>query len=111
MDTAELICNVGRFFYAVFMCHLSIEKALKGLYTAKLGRIPPKTHSLIYLIERMKMHVPEHTYDFIYTLNRVSTQIRYPDDLHRMLNNFDEEKTRQMIAHSREALEWIKTRL
>jgi hypothetical protein len=23
----------GRYFYAVFMCHLSIEKALKGLFT------------------------------------------------------------------------------
>jgi len=111
MDTAELICNVGRFFYAVFMCHLSLEKALKGIYTAKLGRIPPKTHSLIYLIERMKLHVPDERYDFIYTLNRISTQIRYPDDLHRMLENFDEEKTRRIIARSREALEWIKTRL
>ena len=29
MDTAELMFSGGRYFYAVFMCHLSIEKALE----------------------------------------------------------------------------------
>lgn len=29
--------------YTVFMCHLSLEKALKGLYAEKLGKEPPKT--------------------------------------------------------------------
>ena len=31
-DTAMFMHESGRYFYAVFMCHLSIEKALKGLY-------------------------------------------------------------------------------
>jgi len=30
MDTAEFMFAGGRYFYAVFMCHLSIEKASKG---------------------------------------------------------------------------------
>ena len=32
MDTAEYMHQGGRHIYAVFMCHLAIEKALKGLY-------------------------------------------------------------------------------
>jgi len=28
--TAEYMYEGGRYFYAVFMCHLSVEKALKG---------------------------------------------------------------------------------
>lgn len=111
MDTAELIFGVGRFFYAVFMCHLALEKALKGIYTARLRKTPPKTHSLVYLIEKTRMEVPDRIYDYLYTLNRVSTQIRYPDDLHKMLSDFDETKTRQLLVDGREALEWIKTRL
>lgn len=111
MDTAELIFSVGRFFYAVFMCHLALEKALKGIYTAKLGKTPPKTHSLVYLIERLKIDVPERVYDYLYTINRVSTQLRYPDDLHKMLGDFNEVKTRQLLENGREALVWIKQRL
>ncbi len=30
MDTADAMFDNKRYFYAVFMCHLSIEKALKG---------------------------------------------------------------------------------
>ncbi|MDO9528114.1 MAG: HEPN domain-containing protein [Syntrophales bacterium] len=38
MDTAEYMLSGGRYFYAVFMCHLSIEKALKGLFHALYRR-------------------------------------------------------------------------
>ncbi|MBI5638336.1 MAG: HEPN domain-containing protein [Nitrospinae bacterium] len=111
MDTADLVLGVGRFFYAVFMCHLALEKALKGVYTAKLRRVPPKTHSLVYLVERMKLHVPDPIFDYLYTLNRVSAQIRYPDDLHKMLDTFSEGMTRDLLMEGRKALEWIKGRL
>ena len=49
LETAEYMLQGGRRFYAVFMCHLGMEKALKGLFEAKLGRLPPKTHNLVYL--------------------------------------------------------------
>ncbi len=29
IETAELMISGGRHFYAVFMCHLAVEKALK----------------------------------------------------------------------------------
>ena len=32
MDTAADLFRAGRYIYTVFMCHLSIEKTLKGLY-------------------------------------------------------------------------------
>ena len=36
--------------YCVFMCHLAVEKALKGLYFERLRRVPPKSHSLVFLL-------------------------------------------------------------
>ena len=50
MDTAAYMFKGGGYMYTVFMCHLSIEKGLKGRYTEKLGKEPPKTHNLLYLI-------------------------------------------------------------
>ena len=57
MDTAEIMFENKRYIYAVFMCHLSIEKALKGLYTHRLKEIPPKIHNLVYLVEKIKVQL------------------------------------------------------
>ena len=52
IETAEFMFNGGRYFYSIFMCHLAIEKALKGLYQFKLEQVPPKTHNLVYLLDQ-----------------------------------------------------------
>ena len=51
LETAEYMLKGERYFYAVFMTHLAVEKALKGLWQAKLQAAPPKTHNLLYLME------------------------------------------------------------
>jgi HEPN domain-containing protein len=38
LGTAEAMFDAGRYIYTVFMWHLSIEKALKGLYAKKFKR-------------------------------------------------------------------------
>lgn len=111
MDTAGFMFKGARYFYAVFMCHLSIEKALKGLFSAKLKKVPPKTHNLIYLVEKIGLELPPELYDSVFTLNRVSVPTRYPDDLERILADYDEGKTKQMLEEGKEVLEWIRRRL
>ncbi len=41
--TAEAMYESKRYIYAVFMCHLCIEKALKGIYARVINENPPKT--------------------------------------------------------------------
>jgi HEPN domain-containing protein len=48
LDTAKYMYKGGRYLYAIFMCHLCLEKAFKVLYYLKTQEIPPKTHSLIF---------------------------------------------------------------
>lgn len=110
METAEFMFNGERYFYTVFMCHLSIEKALKGLIIQKNKAAPPKTHNLIYLIELINLELPEDMYDFVFTLNRVSVLTRYPDDLQRMLKEYNNDKTKEIIKKGRELLKWLKTK-
>ena len=110
MDTADYMFRVGRYMYAVFMCHLSLEKALKGRYAEKLGKEPPKTHNLLYLLEKMKLTLPEALFDFISTLNRVSVPTRYPDDLQRILKDYDKKKTKEVLDQSKQVLQWLSAR-
>ncbi len=96
--------------YTVFMCHLSLEKALKGLYAENIRKEPPKTHNLLYLIEKMKLKLPEDLHDFISTLNRVSVPTRYPDDLQRILKDYDKKKTKEILDQSKKVLQWLSAR-
>lgn len=111
METAEIMFDNKRHIYAVFMCHLSIEKALKGLYTQKLNKTPPKTHNLIFLVEKIKLELSEDLYDFIFTLNGVSVPTRYPDELQKLQKDYNTAKTRVLLEKSKEALKWLKARL
>ena len=111
METAEIMFDNKRYFYAVFMSHLSIEKALKGLYTQKLNKTPPKTHNLIFLVEKIKLELSEDLYEFIFTLNGVSVPTRYPDELQKLQKDYNTVKTRVLLEKSKEALKWLKARL
>ena len=111
LDTANAIFETGRYMYAVFMCHLSIEKALKGLYAKNLSEEPPKTHSLIYLIEKIGIQMPENLYDLIFSLNRVSVPTRYPDYLKRILKDYNMDITKEILTKSKDVLKWLKEKL
>ena len=111
MKTAQAMLDTKRYIYSVFMCHLSIEKALKGLYTQILGEVPPKTHNLVYLVEKIKLELPEEHYDFLYMLNGLSVPTRYPDDLQKLLKDHNKTKTGKVIDQGRETLKWLKARL
>ena len=89
IQTAEIMFDNKRYIYTVFMCHLAIEKALKGLYAKELNKLPPKTHNLIFLLEKIKFDVSEEQYDFIFTLNGVSIPTRYPDELQKMKKDYN----------------------
>lgn len=65
LDTARYMAEGNRFFYAVFMCHLAIEKALKGVYLSHTGELPPKTHNLIYFLEKLQLDLEQDLKDFI----------------------------------------------
>ena len=68
METAEFMFKGERYFYTVFMFHLSIEKALKGLSIQKNKEAPPKTHNLLYLIVIIVLELPADMYGFVFTL-------------------------------------------
>jgi HEPN domain-containing protein len=93
------------------MCHLSIEKALKGLYSQKFSEIPPRTHSFTFLVEKMGMKLPGDLYDFLFIINRMSVPTRYPDDPQKALRDFTRKRTQNILRKSEALLEWLKEQL
>lgn len=108
MKTAEAMFVARRYVYVVFMCHLAIEKALKGLLQKKLGSIPPKVHNLLYLIEAVGITLPGDLYQLVFALNRASIPIRYPEDLKQMQKDYPRQKTEKLLVQSKEVLKWLR---
>ncbi len=64
LETAGAIFKTGRYIYTVFMCHLSIEKALKGLYAEKFKKDPPRIHNLTYFCDKIDIKLVSETPGF-----------------------------------------------
>ncbi len=111
MDTADYMFQGGRYFYAAFMCHLSIEKALKGLYRKKLNLEPPRIHNLIYLVNKIGIKLPEPIGRFIVKLNEASVATRYPEEISTLQKDFTQVVVKEILAKGRETLEWIRKQL
>lgn len=111
MNTAEYMFKGGRYFYAVFMCHLSIEKALKGLYYEKLKEVPPRTHNLISLANELEIKLPEEEGKFVVKINSASIVTRYPEDLEELKKQYTKDIVKDMLEKAKKVIKWIKSQL
>lgn len=107
LGTAEAMFRSRRYIYTIFMCHLCLEKALKGLL-AKRDVIPPKSHDLVFLLERISVDIPEQHAEFLEMLNEVSVPTRYPDELDRLLAQYPRRRTAEIMGRCREVYEWLR---
>jgi len=108
IETAEYMFKGGRYFYSVFMGHLAIEKALKGLYQKRLRATPPKVHNLVYLLNKIELRPPELQAKFLIKLNEASVPTRYPETLELLKRNYTQGVVEDILLKSKEVLEWIK---
>lgn len=111
LATAQAMFDARRYFYAVFMCHLALEKGLKGLYQARLKQIPPKTHDLVFLKEATSPSVNQQQDDFLYLLSRYGVTTRYPEELQKLINEFPRTRTRGILALSKETVRCLQKEL
>jgi HEPN domain-containing protein len=111
MGTADAMYGSGRYIYAAFMCHLSIEKALKALFVKTTNEPPPKTHNLLTLLDKIGQRPDEELERFIAKLNTASVATRYPDELAKIQAAYTERITAEIVRNSKEALQWVKNQL
>jgi HEPN domain-containing protein len=104
LETAYHMLQTGRNVYCIFMCHLSLEKALKGLFIKRLNQIPPKIHNLLYFVEKLMLE-PEETYlDFLVSTNRMSIATRYAEDM----RSYDKTLLARTYQQTKTIQQWIK---
>jgi HEPN domain-containing protein len=107
LETAQYMLQTGRNVYCIFMCHLSLEKALKGLFVKRLNQFPPKLHNLLYFVKKLAIEPEDAHLDFLLWLNRMAIPTRYPEDLRNMIKMFPKEQTDNIYQQTKIIMQWI----
>ena len=111
LGTAEHLLKGGRYLYAVFMCHLCVEKLLKAKIAESSEGMPPRTHDLKHLLSLTELRPTEERLEFISQLSNLSVATRYPEDFKTMLTEYSEPKAISIYEKTEQVSEWIKKSL
>lgn len=107
LGTAEAMFKSERYIYSVFMCQLSFEKALKGLWASKFKDDAPKTHSLKFLISKLDLQIPDELLKNILEIDNVSVLTRYPEELDKLYGQFTKDRTSKILNNTKKGIEWL----
>lgn len=113
LETAQVMLDSQRFIYVGFMCHQSIEKILKAYWQQTFKELPPKTHNLAYLIEKLKL-LPMMTAslnEIIDELDPLNIQCRYPEYKDQVYLAMNAEYSLKILLSTRELFAWLKQKL
>ena len=79
LKTAELLVENNRLLHGLFWCHLSIEKIMKAHVVRCTSEIPPKTHNLIWLLDKTDLQLSVKHINLLGELMIYQLEGRYPD--------------------------------
>jgi HEPN domain-containing protein len=109
LDTAKVMLKDGRYIYVVFMCHMALEKALKGLIVGVVGEAPPRSHNLLQLV---KISEPKLTVDqiaFLTTINTASIATRYPEELRHAVQHYSKNMAEKYFSQTEEVIKCLRS--
>ena len=78
-ESAQILFKNNKTLHSLFFCHLAIEKILKACFVKQINKIPPKTHNLFILTEKINLTLSEDDEIFLGILMKYQLEGRYPD--------------------------------
>ena len=105
--------NSKHYLYVGFMCHQTIEKALKAVVTVVTNDVPPKTHNLVKLYEKANLQdkLSEKHTDLMDELNPLNIEARYTGYKERLFQVLTQDTCKILLKDTEDLLCWIKQQL
>ncbi len=114
LDTAKAMFKTQRYLYVGFMCHLTIEKALKAIIAnIDEEQNPPRIHHLVKLARTAKIYdsLSEEQKSLLEKLMPLHIEARYSPYKDNIAMQLDEAKSKKILEETGELLCWIKKQL
>jgi len=111
-ETARAMLQTKRYLYVGFMCHQTVEKALKSII-ANGDALPPKIHGLMKLAQLGDVYdaMSEAQKDLLDTLDPLNIAARYPEQKAKLAAMLTHEMCTAILAETEALLCWIKQQL
>jgi HEPN domain-containing protein len=106
-DTIKSLMKEEKYDWALFLCHLVIEKLLKVLYIKQKMKYPPRTHNLIFLTKEINVDFDEKTIDFLEELNAFHISSRYPDNQLEFYKICTKDFSENKFKATGDAFQWL----
>jgi HEPN domain-containing protein len=106
---AESNYNSKHFLWCLFICHLSLEKALKGLYVRFIVETPPKVHDLVKLAKVAGLQISELNFLFLNEMNRFNIEARYTEYKNNIKKIATIEFTQEKLLKTKDTIQWLKS--
>lgn len=108
MITSELLIANNRLLHGLFWCHLTIEKSLKAYVVKITKEIPPKTHNLIWLVEKTGLSMNSEQESLIGSLMVYQLEGRYPEQFPSIPSK---EGALEILKKTKELHQWLMKEL
>lgn len=112
-DTAIAMMQTRRYLYVGFMCHQTIEKALKAYWSSKLENTPLRIHTLSRLaaISGLINQLSEEQLTFIDALEPLNIEARYPTYKEQIIALLNADYCNNLLEGTKQFQLWIKKKL
>ncbi len=112
LETAKAMLSSKRYLYVGFMCHQTIEKAIKAYHCKHRADAPPFTHSLTLLARGsgLSEHLSDGQRGLIDILEPLNIEARYPTYKENLLKSLTQERCKQILKDTEALQQWIKQR-
>ena len=113
IDSARVMFKGRKYVYVGFMCHQTVEKALKAYYTKNISDSPPYIHNLIRLSELTGLLsvYDDKKRQIVLSLNPLNIEARYPVRKKELELLLTKTYCKQLIKDTEELLQWIENKL
>jgi len=112
IETSRAMLQTERYLYVGFMCHQTVEKALKAII-ARQGILPPKIHGLMKLAQQGGIYdaMDDAQKDMLDTLDPLNIAARYPEQKAKVAAMLTQERCKDILTETEALLCWIKQQL
>jgi HEPN domain-containing protein len=110
LETAFVMLDGSRYLYVGFMCHQSVEKALKAYHWFSKKDEPEYTHSLSRLAKKAGLsdELSETQKSFLDLLEPLNIQARYPTAKEQLMRTLTKDRCEGIISSTKGILEWLR---
>jgi HEPN domain-containing protein len=111
ISVSDVLFQAGKYPYALFIAHLSIEKLLKALVVIETKEHAPHTHSLPLLADKMTFEIPKKLKIKLAGFMEFYFEVRYPEDQKTFYKKCTMDFTAQKLVEMKEVFEWLRQKL